>query len=39
VKASAYRGSVHDFSLSVSTADKLGTGFTSKTGVSAWKKG
>jgi hypothetical protein len=39
VKASAYRGSVHDFALSVSTPDKLGTGFTSKTGVSAWKKG
>ena len=39
VKASAYRGSVHDFSLSVATANELGTGFYAKTGISAWKKG
>lgn len=30
---------MHDFSLSVATSEQVGTGFSSKTSVSAWKKG
>lgn len=40
IKASAYRGSVHDFNLAVAIkGDEAGTSLNARRGVPAWKKG
>lgn len=40
IKASAYRGNVHDFSLTVASKanhESPGTNYNSKKGIDAWK--